>query len=150
MLAASSATGVGIERLGRTIFTQRVPERDAAHRADGEPADDRRARGVPARSTATATGSSASGDHLFRIAGPAVERLVGRHDLENRDALEYIEAAAADDGRRHASSRRRDSCPGDEIEIGEVAFALYPECRSRSSSVRVRQVTRHVQDLMSS
>jgi GTP-binding protein len=67
-----------------------------------------------------------SGDHLFRITGPAVERLVGRHDLENRDALEYIEARLRTMGVvRELEAKGFE--PGDEIEIGEVAFALYPD-----------------------
>jgi GTPase len=62
---------------------------------------------------------------MFRIAGPAVERLVGRHDLENRDALEYIEDRLRTMGVvRELESKGFE--PGDEIEIGEVAFALYP------------------------
>ena len=84
----------------------------------------RRARGVPAGG-ATAGASSAPADSSFRVEGPAVERLVGRHDLENAEALAYIEERL----KRWASIKALEAEgfePGDEIEIGEVAFALYP------------------------
>jgi excinuclease ABC A subunit len=66
-----------------------------------------------------------AGDHVFRIEGPAVERLVGKHDLENRDALEFIEERLRTMGIVRALESEGFE-PGDEIEIGDVAFALYP------------------------
>jgi GTP-binding protein len=63
--------------------------------------------------------------HLFRIAGPAIERLVARHDLTNQEALAYIEERLKAMGvvKELESSGFE---PGDEIEIGDTAFALYP------------------------
>ena len=129
VFTVSSATGAGIDSLARAIFAHtRVPEPSpvaaAAPAADGDhsavaehavyrPGDAERYR------------VERSGDHLFRISGPAVERLVGRHDLENRDALEYIEERLRTMGVvRELESKGFE--PGDEIEIGDVAFALYP------------------------
>jgi GTP-binding protein len=64
-------------------------------------------------------------DSSFRISGDPVERLVGRHDLENPEALAYIEERLKSMGvvKRLESQGFQ---PGDEVEIGEVAFALYP------------------------
>ena len=64
-------------------------------------------------------------DSSFRISGDPVERLVGRHDLENPEALAYIEERLKSMGvvKRLESQGFE---PGDEVEIGEVAFALYP------------------------
>ena len=128
VLAVSSVTGVGAERLAQAIFAHTPnlePSVDpsAALAADGgrsiaehavyrpQPADGYRVQ--------------RSGDHVFRITGPAVERLIGRHDLENRDALEYIEERLRTMGVvKELESQGFE--PGDEIEIGDVAFALYP------------------------
>ena len=69
--------------------------------------------------------SSARPSTSFRIVGPSVERLVERHDLENPDALAYIEERLRSMGVvKQLESRGFE--PGDEIEIGDVAFALYP------------------------
>jgi GTPase len=120
VLAVSSATGVGVERLVNAIF-EHVPA--AAQAETPEEAIAEHAVYRPGQGDAYRV--DRSGDHMFRIAGPAVERLVGRHDLENRDALEYIEERLRTMGVvRELESRGFE--PGDEIEIGEVAFALYP------------------------
>jgi GTP-binding protein len=120
VLAASSATGVGVDRLASTIF-QLVPVEESAAE-DGAIAEH-----AVYRPSGESDGYRVerSGDHIFRVTGPAVERLVGRHDLENRDALEFIEERLRTMGVvRELESKGFE--PGDEIEIGEVAFALYP------------------------
>lgn len=120
VLTTSSATGAGVERLGQAIFALTPPE---AGPEQPEEAIAEHAVYRPGQSEGYRV--ERSGDHMFRIAGPAVERLVGRHDLENRDALEYIEERLRTMGVvRELESRGFE--PGDEIEIGEVAFALYP------------------------
>ena len=58
-------------------------------------------------------------------AGQPVERLVERHDLENPDALAYIEDRLKAMGVVKLLEARGFE-PGDEVEIGDVAFALYP------------------------
>jgi GTPase len=122
VLAVSSATGVGAERLARAIFTQTAPLAPSEEPA-GEEAVAEHAVYRPGR--ADGYDVERSGDHTFRIAGPAVERLIGRHDLENRDALEYIEERLRTMGVvKELESKGFE--PGDEIEIGDVAFALYP------------------------
>ena len=59
------------------------------------------------------------------MSGAAVERLVGSHDLDNPEALAYIEERL----KKMGVIKRLESAgfePGHEIEIGDVAFALYP------------------------
>ncbi len=120
VLAASSATGVGIERLERAIFAHTPP---TATSEAGEEAVAEHALYRPG--AADGFRIERAGDHVFRISGPGVELLVGRHDVENRDALEYIEERLRTMGVvRELESKGFE--PGDEIEIGEVAFALYP------------------------
>ena len=126
VLAVSSATGVGVERLASAIF-EKVP---SAAEADGS-AEGPSERQAIAEHKVYRPGDrdgfrvARAGDHLFRIEGPAIERLVGKHDLENRDALEFIEERLRSMGVVRALESEGFE-PGDEIEIGEVAFALYP------------------------
>jgi GTP-binding protein len=123
VLAASSATGVGVERLSGAIFQEVQAEERPADAGDAEEAIADHAVYRPGHGDGYRV--ERSGEHVFRIAGPAVERLVVRHDLENRDALEYIEERLRTLGVvRELESKGFE--PGDEIEIGEVAFALYP------------------------
>ncbi len=120
VLTASSATGAGGERLAREIFRHTSPEQQPE---DAGEAIAERAVYRPGKSDAYRV--ERSGEHMFRVAGPAVERLVGRHDLDNSDALEYIEERLRTMGVVRALESEGFE-PGDEIEIGEVAFALYP------------------------
>jgi GTP-binding protein len=130
VLVVSSATGVGVERLAREIFQQAEEEPIAAKAADGYAQGSTEKAGIadhavyrPGKGDGYRV--ARSGDHIFRIDGPAIERLVHRHDLENRDALEYIEERLRAMGVVRALESEGFE-PGDEIEIGEVAFALYP------------------------
>jgi GTP-binding protein len=120
VLTTSSATGAGVDRLTQAIFAQTPPE-DRAEDPEEAIAD----HAVYRPGGKDGYRIERSGEHMFRVAGPAVERLVGRHDLENRDALEYIEERLRTMGVVRALESEGFE-PGDEIEIGEVAFALYP------------------------
>ncbi|KKK56018.1 hypothetical protein LCGC14_3068730, partial [marine sediment metagenome] len=65
------------------------------------------------------------GERTFRVSGPSVERLVQRHELENLEALAYVEERLRAIGViRELESQGFES--GDEVEIGESAFLLYP------------------------
>jgi GTP-binding protein len=66
-----------------------------------------------------------SSDSSFRLSGEAIERLIGRHDLDNPEALAYIEERLKQMGvLKRLESQGFEA--GDEIEIGDIAFALYP------------------------
>jgi GTP-binding protein len=62
-------------------------------------------------------------DGRFRVTGEAVERLVARHDLDNEDALGYLEGRLRRLGLIDALEREGFE-PGDEVEIAGVAFEL--------------------------
>ena len=119
VLPVSSATGAGLDALRHAIF---------AHAGGAEapaPGD------APADHVVLRPGADSdftierSGEHSFRISGASVERLVQRHDLENEEALAYIEERLKTMGViRELESKGFE--PGEEIEIGDVAFALYP------------------------
>ncbi|MBV9006875.1 MAG: GTPase ObgE [Solirubrobacterales bacterium] len=65
------------------------------------------------------------GDHSFRVTGRGVERLLARYDLENEDALAYLERRLRGIGVIHALEAEGFE-PGDEVEIGGVTFELDP------------------------
>jgi GTP-binding protein len=118
--AASTVTGAGLAAVRGTIFAM-VP-------APVEPAPAEEAaiaEHAVYRPTGGGFGVERTAEHAFRVTGPAVERLVERHDLENDDALAYIEERLKAMG-VVKQLESRGFQPGDEIEIGEVAFALYP------------------------
>ena len=65
-------------------------------------------------------------EHGFAVSGKGIERLVARYDLQNEDALAYLErrlrAIGVIDALLEAGFR-----PGDDVEIAGVAFELDPE-----------------------
>ena len=118
VLALSSATGAGLDALRSAIFTHVGPaaetqERSAAEHVILRPAGH---SGYEVRRR---------GDHSFEVSGPSVEKLVARHDLDNRESLAYIEERLRAMGViRELEAQGFE--PGEEITIGEVAFDLYP------------------------
>jgi GTP-binding protein len=64
-------------------------------------------------------------DKVFEVRGRGIELLVRRHDLENPEALAYLEQRLAEIG-VVAALRTAGFEPGDEVRIGEAAFELDP------------------------
>jgi len=120
VLACSTVSGAGLPAVRGTIFSM-VPV--AAEPV--APAEEAVAEHAVYRPAGDGIGVERTSERSFRITGRPVERLVERHDLENPDALAYIEERLKAMGvvkRLEAEGFE----PGDELEIGEVAFALYP------------------------
>ena len=67
----------------------------------------------------------AEGDGRFRVAGRGIELLVARHDLENPEALDYLENRLREIG-VIAALQRAGVEPGDEVVVGELEFELDP------------------------
>jgi GTPase len=61
----------------------------------------------------------------FRVSGERIERLVARYDLENEDALAHLERRLRGIGVIGALEAEGFE-PGDDVEIGGVAFELDP------------------------
>ncbi len=122
VLGVSSATGAGLDELTRRIFAA-LPEEDTAPRvASGEfevehrvyrPGDD---QGFDVVS---------DGRGRFRVTGRGIELLIARHDLENPEALDYLESRLREIG-VIAGLRRAGFEPGDEVVVGEIEFELRP------------------------
>ena len=65
------------------------------------------------------------GDGRFRVAGRGIELLIARHDLDNPEALNYLEGRLREIG-VIAALQRAGFEPGDEVVVGEVEFELEP------------------------
>jgi GTPase len=125
VLAVSAATGAGLGELQRAIF-EAIPERapGAAPSKDREPEFD--AEHIVYR-PAGDQGFEVErvDDATFEIRGRGIELLVRRHDLENPEALAYLEQRLREIG-VVAALRSAGFEPGDEVRIGEHAFELDP------------------------
>ena len=128
VIAASSASGAGIEGLRRAIL-ETVPEEDGATAvapasvaADPEFEAEHivyRPEGQQGFDVERVT------EGVFEVRGRGIELLVRRHDLENPEALAYLEQRLGEIGVL-AALRSAGFQPGDEVRIGETAFELDP------------------------
>jgi GTPase len=119
VLALSSATGQGLDALVHAVFAHaRTPV------AEPEP-DDIADYAVYRPAEESGFTVERSGEHAFMLSGSPVERLIARHDLDNREALAYIEERLKRMGVIKALESQGFE-PGDEVQVGEVAFVLYP------------------------
>jgi GTP-binding protein len=122
VLGTSSATGEGLAELTRAIFaalpeeepTAAVPpgEFEAEHRVY-RPGEDEGFDVVP------------EGEGRFRVSGRGIELLIARHDLENPEALDYLEVRLREIG-VIAELQRAGFEPGDEVVVGDLEFELDP------------------------
>jgi GTPase len=140
VIATSSATGAGVRELGELLL-ERVPAAASDPAASGEPGAVPGLAGEPAR-----VGEEELAEHMvfrprgvrgafevrrvgegaFAVSGRGVERLVARYDLENADALAYLEGRLRRLGVLDALEREG-FVPGDEVWIGGVAFELHAD-----------------------
>jgi GTPase len=120
VFATSAATGEGLEELGNAIF-RRVPEDERpAERAD-TPATHRVYR--PGRGDAYSV--ERTGPGAFRVEGERIERLIARHDVDNDEALRYVEERLRALGVIKALESAGFE-PGDDVEIAGIVFELDP------------------------
>jgi GTP-binding protein len=121
VLGISAATGAGLDELIRAIFAS-LPEEEADVAPRGEfEAEHRVYRPGEAEGFEVAP----EGDGRFRVTGRGIELLIARHDLENPEALDYLENRLREIG-VIAALQRAGFEPGDEVVVGEVEFELDP------------------------
>jgi GTP-binding protein len=121
VLVTSSATGHGLETLAGELL-RLVPPAAPVPEADVQPAEHRVFRPGADRSFRVEPRSEGG----FRVLGRGIERLVARHDLENEDALAYVEHRLGALGVLRALADAGFQ-PGDDVEIGGTVFELDPE-----------------------
>ncbi len=121
VVGISSATGAGLDELRRAVFTA-LPDDAAPAGRDGDfeaehrvyrPGEEEGFEIVP------------EGDGRFRVTGRGIELLIARHDLENEEALDYLERRLREIG-VIAELQRAGFEPGDEVVVGDLEFELRP------------------------
>jgi GTPase len=120
VLVTSAATGEGLEELSGAIF-RHVPAEDGS----GEPADTPATHRVYRPGRGEAYSVRRTGPGAFRVEGERVERLIARHDVDNDEALRYVEERLRALGVIKALESAGFE-PGDDVEIAGIVFELDP------------------------
>jgi GTPase len=120
VFATSAATGEGLDALRDAIF-EHVPADDRHKAAAQQPATHRVYR--PGEGDAFRVERIAPG--AFRVEGERIERLMARHDIDNDEALRYLEERLRALGVIRALEAAGFT-PGDDVEIAGVVFELDP------------------------
>jgi GTP-binding protein len=118
VILTSSVTRAGIEALGAELL-RRVPLEAAGPPPEAELAEHLTFRPAARRGfhvECTAPGA-------FKVIGEGVDRLIARHDLENDEAMEHVEARLRRIGVLRALQEQGFTA-GDEVEIAGVVFEL--------------------------
>ncbi len=136
VIATSSATRAGVEQLGEELLRRVAPlavaEAGAGGGQAGEaprppmPGDEEMAEYMvfrPAVSGGFQVQRLDSG--AFAVTGTGIERLMRRYDVDNEDAMAYLEGRLRRIGVLRALEAEGFE-PGDEIEIAGVTFELDP------------------------
>ena len=134
VVITSAATGQGIEELARSIISH-VPAGAPSHRSEPQVGDRETEQALAEhRVYRPRPGGDfrveRTGPRAFRVSGERVERLIARHDLDNDEALRYIEDRLRAIGVIRSLEAAGFS-PGDDVEIDGVVFELDPGARFR-------------------
>jgi GTP-binding protein len=121
VLGISAATGAGLEELIRATFAS-LPEEEAAAAPRGEFEAEHR---VYRPGEAEGFEVVRERDRRFRVSGRGIEVLIARHDLDNPEALDYLEGRLREIG-VIAELERAGFEPGDEVVVGDLEFELEP------------------------
>jgi GTPase len=120
VVATSAATGQGLERLRDAIF-ELVPAEEAAPAKAETPATHR----VYRPGAGDAFQVERTGPRAYRVRGRGIERLIARHDVDNEEALRYVEERLRALGVIRALEAAGFE-PGDDVEIAGIVFELDP------------------------
>jgi GTP-binding protein len=123
VIVTSSVTGLGLHELAAELV-RRIPAEapePAIEIGTEELAEHRVFRPAGQRSYRVAK----IGDRAYRVTGPGIERLVARYDLDNVDALAYLERRLRGIGVIRALQDEGFE-PGDDVEIAGIEFDLDP------------------------
>src|SRR3954471_16343965 len=120
VIATSAATGEGLDELAGAVFQHVPPERPEETPSE-TPATHRVYR--PGRGDAFRV--ERTGPGAFRVEGERIERLIARHDVDNEEALRYVEERLRALGVIKALESAGFE-PGDDVEIGGIVFELDP------------------------
>ena len=123
VVVTSAATGEGLDDLGREL-TRHVPQHatEPTRADEDEPLAEHKLY-RPADDAGYSVERGPGG--LLRVVGPAVERLLARHDTENEEALRYVEERLRKMGVIRALEQAGFK-PGDDVELAGTVFELDP------------------------
>ena len=127
VVAVSSATGFGLDRLKTTLLGAVPEEAVEVSTAPGTSPEDAEFEGEYAVYRPAGEGGfsvTAEGDGSFRIEGRGIESLFERFDLGNPEALAYLESRLREIG-VIAALERAGFESGDEVRVGELEFDLH-------------------------
>jgi GTPase len=119
VLATSAATGEGLDELRDAIF-ELVPAEPAPATVETT-----RTHRVYRPGAGEAFHVERTGEGAFRIEGERIERLIARHDVDNEEALRYVEERLRALGVITALEAAGFE-PGDEVQIADTVFELDP------------------------
>ncbi len=120
VVVSSAATGAGLGALRDAIF-ERVPPEAPHAPAREQPATHR----VYRPGAGDAYRVEKVGPGAFRVDGGGIERLIARHDVDNDEALRYVEERL----RALGVIKTLEAAgfePGDDVEIAGIVFELDP------------------------
>jgi GTPase len=121
VVVTSAATGQGIDDLGRELM-RLVPEQPPEPAAKEEPMAEHKVY-RPADDEGYSVERGPEG--IFRVVGPAIERLLARHDIENEEALRYVEERLRKMGVIRALEQHGFKA-GDDVDLAGTVFELDP------------------------
>jgi GTP-binding protein len=129
VIATSSATGAGLSELASELLRHVAPSQAPPHPA--APAEVEQLAEHMVFRPASASGFSVErlGPRSFAVRGRGIERLLMRYDVDNDDAMAYLEERLRRIGVLKALESQGFK-PGDEIEIGGVTLELDPSAAS--------------------
>jgi GTP-binding protein len=150
VIVTSSATGAGLEDLASELARRVAPhgateaEGDGGESIPGSRAADGRAAGDHDAGLGDAEDLAEymvfrpnagkgfeverTGEGAFAVRGKGIERLLQRYDIENEDAMAYLEERLRRIGVLGALEAEGFQ-PGDELEVGGVTFELDPDAK---------------------
>jgi GTP-binding protein len=127
VIATSSATGAGVRELATELL--RAVETAQGSAGEGEPAELAERDLAEHMVFRPAAGSGFQvervGTRSFAVRGRGIEKLLQRYDVDNADAMAYLEGRLRRLGVLRALEDQGFQ-PGDEIEISGVTFELDP------------------------
>jgi GTPase len=121
VVATSAATGMGLRELASAVF-RHVPQDAPDTATEGEAVAAHR---VYRPGVADGYHVERAGPGSFKVAGGGVERLVARHDVDNEEALRYLEERLRAMGVIRALQAAGFE-PGDDVEIAGTVFEFDP------------------------
>jgi GTPase len=124
VLGISSATGAGLDELTTAIF-RALPEGEPPEPAGAGAGEFEVEHRTYRPGEDEGFDVTPEGEGRFRVSGRGIEILIARHDLENPEALEYLEGRLREIG-VIAELHRAGFEPGDEVVVGDLEFELDP------------------------